>query len=170
MLLNTNLNGLTVSDINLALISRMKAQAGEFEEIIEQVLQTVAETIGDEEMEIYTSGATNIFKYPELADTQKASEFISAFEEKEELRNLISDIETDGEKTGTGIQVYIGDESPIQTMKDCSVVTATYELGEGVKGTIGIIGPKRMDYKNVMDNLTHLKNQLDQMLKKADET
>ncbi len=170
MLLNTNLNGLTVSDINLALISRMKAQAGEFEEIIEQVLQTVAETIGDEEMEIYTSGATNIFKYPELADTQKASEFISAFEEKEELRNLISDIETDGEKTGTGIQVYIGDESPIQTMKDCSVVTATYELGEGVKGTIGIIGPKRMDYKNVMDNLTHLKSQLDQMLKKADET
>ncbi|MCR5396947.1 MAG: heat-inducible transcriptional repressor HrcA [Lachnospiraceae bacterium] len=170
MLLNTNLNGLTVSDINLALISRMKAQAGEFEGIIEQVLQTVAETIGDEEMEIYTSGATNIFKYPELADSQKASEFISAFEEKEELRNLISDIETDGEKTGTGIQVYIGDESPIQTMKDCSVVTATYELGEGVKGTIGIIGPKRMDYKNVMDNLTHLKNQLDQMLKKADET
>ena len=170
MLLNTHLNGLTVSDINLALISNMKNQAGEFADIIEEVLQTVAETIGDEEMEIYTSGATNIFKYPELADTQKASEFISAFEEKEELRNLISDIETDGEKTGTGIQVYIGDESPIQTMKDCSVVTATYELGEGVKGTIGIIGPKRMDYKNVMDNLTHLKNQLDQMLKKADET
>ena len=170
MLLNTHLNGLTVSDINLALISNMKNQAGEFSDIIEEVLQTVAETIGDEEMEIYTSGATNIFKYPELADTQKASEFISAFEEKEELRNLISDIETDGEKTGTGIQVYIGDESPIQTMKDCSVVTATYELGEGVKGTIGIIGPKRMDYKNVMDNLTHLKNQLDHMLKKADET
>ena len=170
MLLNTHLNGLTVSDINLALISNMKNQAGEFADIIEEVLQTVAETIGDEEMEIYTSGATNIFKYPELADTQKASEFISAFEEKEELRNLISDIETDGEKTGTGIQVYIGDESPIQTMKDCSVVTATYELGEGVKGTIGIIGPKRMDYKNVMDNLTHLKNQLDHMLKKADET
>ena len=165
MLLNTNLNGLTVSDINLALISRMKAQAGEFEDIIEQVLQTVAETIGDEEMEIYTSGATNIFKYPELADSQKASEFISAFEEKDELKNLIADIETDSEGSGTGIQVYIGDESPIQTMKDCSVVTATYELGEGVKGTIGIIGPKRMDYKNVMDNLTHLKNQLDQMLK-----
>ncbi|MCR5545301.1 MAG: heat-inducible transcriptional repressor HrcA [Lachnospiraceae bacterium] len=170
MLLNTNLNGLTVSDINLALISRMKAQAGEFEAIIEQVLQTLAETIVDEDdTEIYTSGATNIFKYPELADTQKASEFISAFEEKEELRNLIADIETEGEEKGTGIQVYIGDESPIQTMKDCSVVTATYELGEGVKGTIGIIGPKRMDYKNVMDNLSHLKKQLDQMLKNNDD-
>ena len=115
-------------------------------------------------MEIYTSGATNIFKYPELSDSQKASEFISAFEEKDELKQLISDIESTGDGTGTGIQVYIGDESPIQTMKDCSVVTATYELGEGVKGTIGIIGPKRMDYKNVMDNLNHLKYQLDQMI------
>lgn len=64
----------------------------------------------------------------------------------------------------TGIQVYIGNEAPIQTMKDCSVVTATYELGEGVKGTIGIIGPKRMDYENVMSNLKNLKAQLDGIL------
>ena len=169
MLLNTNLNGLTVADINLALIARMKEQAGEFADIIEQVLMTVAQTIEEEEdLEIYTSGATNIFKYPELADSQRASELISTFEEKEELKNLISDIESDANGQGTGIQVYIGNESPVQTMKDCSVVTATYELGEGVKGTIGIIGPKRMDYKNVMDNLKNLKKQLDDLMKKND--
>lgn len=52
-------------------------------------------------------------------------------------------------------------------MKDCSVVTATYELGEGVQGTIGIIGPKRMDYENVVDNLKNLKQQLDEMFKKS---
>ena len=55
------------------------------------------------------------------------------------------------DEDNTGIQVYIGNETPIQTMKDCSVVTATYELGEGMKGTIGIIGPKRMDYENVLE-------------------
>ena len=49
-------------------------------------------------------------------------------------------------------------------MKDCSVVTATYELGKGVRGTIGIVGPKRMDYENVMDNLKTLKNSLDGIL------
>ena len=64
----------------------------------------------------------------------------------------------------TGIQVYIGDESPIQTMRDCSVVTVAYELGEGVRGTIGIVGPKRMDYEMVMDNLKVLKKSLDGML------
>lgn len=142
----------------------MKEQAGIHEEIIAQVLNTVAETIHeDDDLEIYTSGATNIFKYPELSDSQRASELISAFEEKQALADLISETQGDEE---TGIQVYIGNESPIQTMKDCSVVTATYELGEGVKGTIGIIGPKRMDYENVMDNLRNLKSQLDKIMKR----
>ena len=67
----------------------------------------------------------------------------------------------------TGIQVYIGNESPVQTMRDCSVVTATYDLGEGMQGTIGIIGPKRMDYENVVDNLKTLKTQLDHIFKKT---
>ena len=51
-------------------------------------------------------------------------------------------------------------------MKDCSVVTATYELGDGMRGTIGIIGPKRMDYENVVDSLKKLKGQLDEMVNK----
>ena len=50
-------------------------------------------------------------------------------------------------------------------MKDCSIVTATYELGDGVKGTIGIVGPKRMDYENVVDNIKSLKGQLDKLLR-----
>ncbi|MGN1171248.1 MAG: HrcA family transcriptional regulator, partial [Lachnospiraceae bacterium] len=60
----------------------------------------------------------------------------------------------------------IGDETPVQSMKDCSVVTATYELEEGMRGTIGIIGPKRMDYEKVVDTLKTLMNQLDTLYKK----
>ncbi|QFJ55459.1 heat-inducible transcriptional repressor HrcA [Pseudobutyrivibrio xylanivorans] len=168
MLLNTNLNGLTVDQINLALITRLKEQAGIHDEIIAQVLDTVAETITqDEDLQVYTSGATNIFKYPELADSKKASELLDTFEEKQSLMELLSDSSTDGENTG--IQVYIGEETPISTMKDCSIVTATYELGDGVKGTIGIVGPKRMDYENVVDNIKSLKGQLDKLLKENDK-
>ena len=83
------------------------------------------------------------------------------FEEKDELVNLVTESLSEGESKGNEIQVYIGNEAPVQTMKDCSVVTATYDLGEGVKGTIGIVGPKRMDYENVVDNLKNLKSQLD---------
>lgn len=164
MLLNTNLNGLTVDQINLAVISRLKEQAGIHDEIVEQVLDTVAETITEgDDLQVYTSGATNIFKYPELADSKKASELLDTFEEKQSLMELLNDCSSENESTG--IQVYIGDESPISTMKDCSIVTATYELGDGVKGTIGIVGPKRMDYENVVDNIKSLKGQLDKLLK-----
>ena len=69
----------------------------------------------------------------------------------------------------TGIQVYIGNETPVQTMKDCSVVTATYELGDGMRGTIGIIGPKRMDYDKVVGTLKTLTTQLDDIFSKKKE-
>ncbi|MDD6217535.1 MAG: heat-inducible transcriptional repressor HrcA [Roseburia sp.] len=165
ILLNSNLNGLALQDINLATISKLKEQAGIHSDIISNVLDTIAETMGaDDDIRIYTSGATNFFKYPELSDSEKASELISTFEEKQQLASLVTENLLDEENTG--IQVYIGNESPIQTMKDCSVVTATYELGEGVRGTIGIVGPKRMDYEKVMDNLKTLKNSLDGILDK----
>lgn len=168
LLLNTCLNGLALNQINLATIAKLKEQAGIHSEIISKVLDAIVESVSeDEDLEIYTSGATNIFKYPELADSTKAQELISTFEEKQQLISLVNDSLLDEENTG--IQVYIGSESPVQTMKDCSVVTATYELGEGMKGTIGIIGPKRMDYQNVVDNLKTLKSQLDGIFKKPSE-
>ena len=167
MLLNTTLNGMSIEDINLGLIARLKEQAGIHSEVIGHVLDAVADVIQvDDEMQIYTSGATNIFKYPELSDKQSAQEIISAFEEKQQLTELVT--QTLSKEDNTGIQVYIGDETPVQTMKDCSVVTATYELGEGMKGTIGIIGPKRMDYEHVLKSMKKLQNELDQMFHNND--
>ncbi len=161
ILLNTSLNGLSMEQINLGIISALKDQAGIHSRIIGDVLDAAAEAVSeDEDLQIYTSGATNFFKYPELSNSEKASELISAFEEKQLLANMITDKLAEREP-GTGIQVYIGDESPIKTIKDCSVVTASYDLGEGMTGTIGIIGPKRMDYEKVLNNLKNLKKQLD---------
>ena len=172
ILLNTSLNGLAMNEINLGTIARLKEQAGIHSGIVSDVLDALVHTFAEsEDLKIYTSGATNILKYPELSDSDSAATLLSAFEEKEELASLVTESLSDSEKTdnGTGIQVYIGNESPIQTMKDCSVVTATYDLGEGVKGTIGIVGPKRMDYEKVMDNLKTLKSQLDGIYNKSDE-
>lgn len=165
ILLNSSLNGLSADQINLAAIARLKEQAGIHSNIVGDVLDALAGAFQeDEELEVYTSGTTNILKYPELSDSKKASELLNAFEEKKQLVTLVNETLSSGEQTG--IQVYIGDESPIQNMKDCSVVTATYQLGEGMQGTIGIIGPKRMDYENVMDNLKTLKSQLDSVFQK----
>ena len=170
LLLNTHLNGLSLEEINLGLITLIKERAGIHSDVIAEVIDAVADAVrADEDLEIYTSGANNIFKYPELADNQKASEIISTFEEKNQNGNLISE-SLEKERTGgddkKGIQVYIGNESPIESMKDCSVVTATYELGDNMKGMMSIIGPKRMDYEKVTHALETLQEQLDTLYKK----
>ena len=104
MLLNTTLNGMSIEEINLGLIARLKEQAGIHSSVISNVLDAVADAIQiDEDMQIYTSGATNIFKYPELSDNQSAQEIINAFEEKQQLTELVT--QTLAKDDNTGIQV-----------------------------------------------------------------
>ena len=113
MLLNTALIGLSVEEINLGMIARLKEQAGIHSEVVSNVLDAVANVIQlDDDMEIYTSGATNIFKYPELSDKQSAQEIISAFEEKQQLAALVS--KTMASSENKDIQVYIGNESNVE--------------------------------------------------------
>ncbi len=165
LLLNTMLTGLSIDEISLGLIAKLKEEAGEYSHIVEKVLNAISETIRAEENDpqIYTSGATNIFKYPELSDGEKASELLSTFEEKHVLNELIT---TSMQQNNHEIQIYIGNESPVETMKDCSVVTANYELGDGLQGIIGIVGPKRMDYEKVVSTLRTLMQQLDDIYNK----
>lgn len=168
ILLNTHLNGRAVEDISLGLITMIKQQAGEHGAIVGEVIDAIAETIKEEEdWEIYTSGTNNIFKYPELAQQSMASELINAFEEKQSLFQL-AEISQGGEDKNE-IKVYIGDESPVSNMRDCSIVTANYEFGDGMRGTIGIIGPKRMDYEKVVGTLKTIKVQLDTMYQNDDD-
>lgn len=165
IVLNTFLQGLDLAEINLPVISQMKEQAGDdYRALVNDVLDAIMQAVSDDDdFKVYTSGATNILKYPELSDVEKASELIYTLEEKKMLSDLIQD-KMDDEET-RGIQVYIGDETPIKTMKDCSVVTATYEVEEGVYGKVGIIGPKRMDYERVVATLKNLMVELDDIFK-----
>ncbi len=157
LLLNSSLNGLTLEEINLSIITKLNNQAGKHMNLVKKIIDTVAMVISEEDdMDVYTSGATNIFKYPELSDGSNASRLLGALEEKSELTSLLnrsSDEDTD-------IKVYIGEETTVQNMNDCSVITTTYELEDGVRGTIGIIGPKRMDYEKVVKTLKSVKEQL----------
>lgn len=162
ILLNNNLIGMAMDEINLNVITKMKEQAGTRRSIIDLVLNEVADAIhaNEEDLQIYSEGTTNIFKYPELSDGEKAGELINALEQTEFLRNLC--VETPNQD---GIQFYIGDETQNQSMKDCSIVTANYALGEGLRGTIGIVGPKRMDYDKVVSTLRSVMSQLDSAFK-----
>ena len=175
-ILNTTLNGLDVTEMNLAIIRKIKEQVGSHTEVIDSVLEVIGKALTeDDDLEIYTSGATNILKYPELSDKASATELLNAFEEKNIIGDWLDTAESESGENGQGkskpgdthdIQVYIGNETKVDTMKDCSVVTATYKIHEGVYGKIGIVGPKRMDYDKVVSTLQSLMSELDDIFKK----
>ena len=74
ILLNTFLQGASLEDINLEMINAMKKQSGEYSIILDQIFQGIIEAVHEaNELEIYTSGATNILKYPEIGDISKTS-------------------------------------------------------------------------------------------------
>ena len=166
VMLNNHLSGLSLREITPKIITDIMVQAGEQKGNVKLVLDAIVEMLehGETNRDIFTSGAKNIFKYPELADVDKAADLISAFEEKDRLNELVNEVTSltvADSAAGNNIQVYIGGEGPIKNLKDCSLITAHYELGDGMKGVIGVIGPKRMDYEKVMQTLQNMKEQLD---------
>lgn len=169
ILLNSAFCGLGMDEINIGLIRSLKEQAGEYGSIVADVIDEVGAAVSrnHEGIKIFTSGTNNIFKYPELSDSSRASSLISTFEEGMELKNLINDTYNDDSNE---IQVYIGNEAPVKSMQDCSIVTANYSLGKGLHGTVGIIGPKRMDYEYVVRALKTLKIQLNDIFQSEDES
>ena len=167
MLLNTSLTGLTMDQINLSTIMKLRNDAGEYSDVIDQVLTEISEAFTnneDDELEVYTSGATNIFKYPELTGGDAAGMLIEQFEKKDELRRMLGQINESyaADESNEGIKVYIGEELPMHDMQDCSLVTANYDFGNGISGTIGIVGPKRMNYDRVLGTLKSVMNQLEE--------
>ena len=161
MMLNTTVAGITLDELEKQL-NRLDSKSGK-EHLLKEVLSIIYQTLKNaDDVQIYTSGATNIFKYPELSDSEIARDLITTLGEKESLASLITRTESNAD----GIQFYIGEESPVKSMKDCSVVTATYELGNGISGTIGIIGPKRMDYEMVVETLNSIRLMLDDLFEK----
>ena len=166
MVLNDALCGLSVEEVSLGAIASIKQRlSGEFGDIVDRVINAAAEVITpDEKPRIYTSGTTNILRYPELSgDNRQIGELLGNFEEKTALGSIVKESLSD--ESGTGIRVYIGKEMPAEELQDCSVVTATYELGEGMKGTVGVIGPKRMDYDRVIGVMKEIMAQLDELYK-----
>ena len=95
-----------------------------------------------------------------MANTSSAEKLLGTLEDIEDKEEFAKHVE-DVIQQDSDIQILIGQENSDENLKDCSLVTATYKMPEGAKGTIGIIGPKRMDYKKVVSMLKELTGELD---------
>ena len=103
-------------------------------------------------------GSTNLLEYPEYSDVNKARSFLSVLESKDTLRKLFS---RDGSME---VSIRIGPENQVPALNDCSIVTASYRLGDRSTGTLGIIGPTRMNYNRVISVLDFMSRALSDVL------
>jgi len=122
------------------------------------VVEAIEKKMGSDSPNVQLSGATNMLHYPEYADVNKAKSFLVAVEG----RNMLSELLKRASKLE--FSITIGNENEDEMFKDCSIVTATYQIGEEPLGSFGIIGPTRMNYGKVISVLEYMRKSLSQMI------
>jgi len=154
-LLQIELKNLTIEDINDEVINKLKKQIFEYEATIDRLIPVLKDTFREiEGVDLYCDGITNIFDLPEYTDVNKAKQFLSTIEKKDLMIKLLLNNRDDD------ICIKIGSENSLEEVKDCSIITATYKLNGKTIGSIGVIGPTRMDYSKVIPTIKCITNTL----------
>ena len=150
--LTKRLAGKSLSDLDENFISYVKYQIGEFSMVVDELINILNGDDSDDDYSLTLNGATNIFNYPEFNDIIKAKEFLNLVEEKDAVTDLIKQkgIQKDN------LNILIGNENGKGLEKDCSVVTATYNVDNNTLGKISFIGPTRMDYARVCSIINYM--------------
>lgn len=143
--LNSKLQGVSLGEFGAAAINQLGTEALAWEGLGD-TLQLLLTTLGKKKQErIYVDGTINILEQPEFKQVEKFKLLLSILEEEEKLLNLMNQA-----MQKRGLNIYIGDEINDESVEDCSMVTATYEVDGRVLGAVGVLGPTRMDYAHVV--------------------
>lgn len=144
--LNAQVQGRTLLQLRERLRVQLRSEQVQLGSLLERLCNAALRDIEPDRTEVYIDGQSNILDYPEFTeDVRKIKALFGAFEEKEMLLRVL-----DNAIEGEGIQVYIGVESRLDEMSDCSLIFSRYYRGATPLGTLGVIGPKRMDYSRVI--------------------
>lgn len=156
--INKRLVNLTIQDINLEVINNLKSDLMGYDDLFNAIVPVLYETLKeDDNSEIFMEGTTNIFNYPEYNDIDNAKQILNLLYNKDYVVELLA--------PKGGLSIKIGDENFIPEAKDCSVISAQYSLGDRPIGTIGLIGPRRIDYSRVTAIMAQVMKELNDTLK-----
>lgn len=149
-LLNTGFTGLTLSELTPELARVARHATREAYDLIELVVRFGAEVLDElTKRPVHTAGIANLLEHPEYQSLEKAQPLMS-FLSDEEFGPFPIRVDP-----GSPTDIVIGPENVAEALKDSSVVMASYDLGDGMKGLIGVVGPTRMDYAKISARLSY---------------
>ena len=162
-LLNTSFVGKTAEELNPELMRMAEKAAGSAYGLISLVVSFAMEVLEDAGRSgVHTAGANRILEHSEYQDVDKAHELLSYLDHDAELAQL------PGAMGDSDTKILIGPENVSDALKDTSVVMASYDIGEGMRGVIGVVGPTRMDYAKVTARLNYFAESLSKMFGKGE--
>jgi heat-inducible transcriptional repressor len=157
------LQGMTLDDITLVAVSSAGKHAPLPESLLNQVLYEAYVSIKQaDNLEVYMAGSTKLLAYPEFNDVGRARAALDMLAKEGMVAGYLN--ESGDEKAN--YMIRIGQEIALEGLENCSFITTTYKIGDSVAGRIGVIGPRRMSYANVIANINFLRIQLNDQIRR----
>lgn len=150
-LMNTYLCGINADMITLPIIMEMENEMGTAAFLVNPAIKCVYEVMSEiDGGELRYSGLNHLLKYPEYSDTQQLGQLLGTLENQDEILDLVSDAD------GDGINVLIGSESPVSVMNNSALVFKPIRKNGKTVGVIGVLGPRRMNYRQVLKTIDEI--------------
>ena len=138
--------GISLEEVREKLDQEMQKEKIAYDQLLSKALQLSKKALAEElEPELYVGGKINLLESPEFSEVGRMRTLLQALEEKNLLLTLL-----DKTMDAEGVQIFIGSEVQLSDMQTLSIITSPYRQGKNVVGALGIIGPTRMDYLNLI--------------------
>ena len=162
--LNSSFVGLSQEEMGKALDKMETRTAPAAFQLISLVVEFAMEVLGEQAMQrVHTTGITHLLEHPEYHSLDKAKPIMTYLSEEAEASKLPMTL-----SDGKNMNILIGPENVSDALKDTSVVMASYDIGDNMKGVIGVVGPTRMDYAKVTARLSYFADSLTRMFGKGE--
>ena len=158
--LNASVTELTADQLTPELLSRVTRSAGNAASLVPVIMDFVTTLLHQERSEVYMTGQARLLGQPEYHDIDKAQKMLTTLDE-DVVSNLPAALSSDSRT-----QILVGPENVSKELKDTSVVMTKFDIGDGMQGLIGVVGPTRMDYAQITARLSYFAENLSRMFQK----
>ena len=158
--LNASATELSADAFTPELLSRITRSAGAAAGLVPVVMDFVMELLSQKSSEVYMTGQVKLLEQPEYQDVGKAQHMLSALDE-----DMISQLPAKLDAAGK-TKILVGPENVSEELRDTSVVMTKFDIGDGMQGMIGVVGPTRMDYAQITARLSYFAENLGRMFQK----
>ena len=163
-LLNATMTGIASEEFTAELLDRVMRSAGAAASLVPVIVEFTADTLRRQSStNMAIAGQMRLLGQPEYRDVDKAQRVLTTLDEKA-LSNLPAVMQN-----ANGTQVLVGPENVAQELKDTSVVMTKFDIGDGMHGMIGVVGPTRMDYAKITARLSYFAESLSKMFSKPEQ-